>query len=64
MFGPKLSTVFASRWRALWFAASMLLLAYCSIPSAEETAAENAAMQAEQHAQHQRDNPWMLDPAQ
>ncbi len=32
MFGPRITTVFASRWRALWFAASMCLLAYCSVP--------------------------------
>lgn len=32
MFGPRLTTVFASRWRAIWFAASMMLFAYCSVP--------------------------------
>lgn len=26
--GPKLTTVFASRWRALWFAAMVLVTAY------------------------------------
>jgi hypothetical protein len=40
MFGPPLKTVFASRWRALWFAASVMLTAYCSIP-------DDAASQAE-----------------
>jgi len=62
MFGPKFSTIFASRWRALWFAASMLLLAYCSVPSPDETDAEIAAQEAQTHAQHQRNNPWALDP--
>lgn len=32
MFGPRLSTVFASRWRALWFAGATLMTAYCAIP--------------------------------
>ena len=61
--GPKLSTVFASRWRALWFAASVLLLAYCSVPSPEQTEADNAAKKAAQHEQHMRENPWALDTA-
>lgn len=34
MFGPRLNTVFASRWRALWFSAAVLLTAYCSVPGA------------------------------
>jgi hypothetical protein len=38
MFGPAISTVFASRWRALWFCASILLLAYCSVPAADDPA--------------------------
>ena len=36
MFGPRLTTVFASRWKALAWAASILLTAYCSVPSASE----------------------------
>jgi hypothetical protein len=36
MFGPKLTTVFANRWRALWFSASMLLLAYCTVPGGDD----------------------------
>lgn len=31
-FGPKLNTVFASRWKALWWAAGILLTAYCTVP--------------------------------
>lgn len=38
MFGPSIFTVFRSRWRALWWAASILLLAYCTVPAAEEAA--------------------------
>lgn len=37
MFGPGIFTVFRSRCRTLWWAASILLLAYCSVPAAEET---------------------------
>ena len=58
MFGPRLTTVFASRWRALWFGASVLLLAYCSVPSAEQTAAEQAAAATPKHV-----NPWAKDGA-
>lgn len=37
MFGPRITTVFASRWKALWWSAAVLLTAYCSVPSAEES---------------------------
>ena len=35
-------TVFTSRWKALWWSAGVLLTAYCSVPSAEETAKSDA----------------------
>lgn len=38
MFGPSIFRVFRSRWQALWWAGGILLLAYCSVPSAEEAA--------------------------
>lgn len=47
MFGPSFKTVFASRWKALWFAASVMLTAYCSIPDAEEPQADGATNQAQ-----------------
>ncbi|MFM9897095.1 hypothetical protein [Sphingorhabdus sp.] len=47
MFGPPLKTVFANRWWALWFAASVMLTAYCSIPDAAEPPTDDAASQAE-----------------
>lgn len=40
--GPKLNTLFRSRWNALLWAAGVLLTAYCSIPSAEESKQEAA----------------------
>jgi len=33
MFGPRLNTVFASRWKALAWSASILVTAYCTVPS-------------------------------
>lgn len=43
MFGPKLSTVFRSRWRALWFAASVVASAYLMIPKPGEENDDGAA---------------------
>jgi hypothetical protein len=45
MFGPPIKTVFASRWKALWFAASVMFTAYCSIPEAADTPTDDAASQ-------------------
>jgi hypothetical protein len=52
MFGPGISTVFASRWKALSWSAGVLLTAYCSVPSAEETK-QDAAQQADVQAANQ-----------
>ncbi len=77
MFGPRITTVFASRWKALWWAAAMLLTAYCSIPAPRDTVADKQA-QAEQEEMEQalsgligqkqepaepahHENPWALD---
>ena len=38
MFGPGIMSVFTSRWKALWWSAGVLLTAYCSVPSADESA--------------------------
>ena len=58
-FGPKMNTVFASRWKALLWAGGILLTAYCTVPSAEQTAEEDAHAQAP--AAHAHSNPWALD---
>ena len=48
MFGPKLDTVFRSRWNALFWAAFVLLTAYCSVPAPDDgSAASSAADSAE-----------------
>jgi hypothetical protein len=56
--GPKLNTVFASRWKALFWAAGVLLTAYCTVPSADDAGTAKANKTAE-HPAHQ--NPWALD---
>ncbi len=53
MFGPRLSNVFKSRWNALFWAASILLTAYCSVPSPDKTDAAKQHRQQDQHV-----NPW------
>ena len=42
MIGPKLNTVFASRWKALFWAAGVLVSAYFTIPDADD--GSNAAV--------------------
>jgi len=37
-FGPRLNTVFASRWKALLWASGIMLTAYCTVPSPEDEA--------------------------
>lgn len=66
MFGPRLNTVFASRWRAVWFAVTILLTAYCSVPDEGEQPlglglAASAAPVAEPH--HAK-SPSALDEPQ
>lgn len=43
LFGPKLNTVFASRWKALMFAASVLFSAWCFVPTDEDAKKDDAA---------------------
>jgi hypothetical protein len=38
MIGPKITTVFRSRWNALFWSAGVLLTAYCSIPAPDNEA--------------------------
>lgn len=42
-FGPRLNTVFASRWKALLWAAMVMLTAYCSIPDRDPAAGTDPA---------------------
>lgn len=68
--GPRLSTVFASRWKALWWAAMVLVTAFCSVPKKGEDDLDPIAIatkvigtpqpQATQAPHHV--NPWAKGP--
>lgn len=58
--GPKLNTVFASRWKALLWSAGVLATAYCTVPDADQ-ASDKAGDRQVAHAAHK--NPWAIDPA-
>jgi hypothetical protein len=65
MFGPRLSTVFASRWKALWWSAGVLLTAYCSVPSPDKDSDAAAAALAGKHKPKHHGkpvNPWAATP--
>jgi len=56
MFGPKLTSVFASRWKAVWWSAMILATAYCTVPVAEKMQ-QNSQDKAEAAAAAHR-SPW------
>ncbi len=58
-FGPKLSTVFASRWKAVTWALGIMLTAYCSIPAADEMQQTAKREVAAKTAKHK--SPWAKD---
>lgn len=58
MFGPKIRNVFKSRWQALFWSASVLVTAYCSVPAADDTGKQAATKTAAQPDDHK--NPWAL----
>ena len=78
MFGPKLNSVFASRWKALWWSAIVLATAYCTVPDADDGSVDDAAHSQKQdeatakligrltgqlHKKEQAPaNPWALHP--
>lgn len=55
MFGPKLTKIFASRWAALWWSASILLMVWQFMPSGDDDGGAKAAPTAAA-------NPWAKDP--
>ncbi|AIT80271.1 hypothetical protein JI59_11050 [Novosphingobium pentaromativorans US6-1] len=59
MLGPKISTVFKSRWNALFWAAGILATAYCTVPAADQAAKSEKARVAASKAEHR--NPWAKD---
>jgi len=53
----KYQAIFRNRWRAVLWGLGVLLTAYCTVPSADETAAKH-----KEQAEHQAaKNPWALD---
>ena len=60
---PKLNQVFASRWKALAWAASIMLSAYCAVPAADKAKgkADMGAVPVQPHAGDQAKSPWALD---
>ena len=55
MFGPRLTKIFASRWHALWWAATILLLAWQLVPAPDDD--DQSTPPA---AQADAGNPWAL----
>lgn len=58
-FGPRMNTIFRSRWKALWWSAGVLLTAYCSIPSPDQSAQKQDAKASVAKDDHV--NPWAKD---
>lgn len=63
----KYQNVFRSRWKALWWAAGVLLTAYCTVPSADQkssappvTLAQVNDLMHPHHAKPVKD-PWAAD---
>jgi hypothetical protein len=58
-FGTKMSTVFASRWKAVTWSMGILLLAYCSVPAPKQTNDQAGKTIAAAKAPHK--SPWSKD---
>jgi hypothetical protein len=54
-FGTKMSQVFSSRWKAVTWGLGIMLTAYCTVPSPEQTAKKEAK---EAHAAAAHKSPW------
>ncbi|MEO6152308.1 MAG: hypothetical protein ABIT09_01530 [Croceibacterium sp.] len=52
----KYHAVFRSRWRAAMWACGVLLTAYCTVPSAEQTERK----EEKARAAHRHVNPWAV----
>lgn len=55
MFGPRLTKIFASRWHALWWAGTILLLAWQLVPAPDD---DDQSSPSAAHAD--AGNPWAL----
>ncbi len=59
-FGPKLNTVFQSRRKALIWALSILVTAYCTVPAADQARQQGADKAADAAPLHHK-SPWAKD---
>lgn len=63
----KYQGIFRSRWKALWWAAGMLLTAYCTVPSAHKSSAPPVKLSTLNHMLHHHGHakpppdPWGYD---
>jgi hypothetical protein len=73
MFGPRLNTVFRSKWRALWFVASVLVGVWFTVPhhkandpdQQKDADAVAALLQQQQPAPSDHPvDPWAKTPPQ
>ena len=55
-FGTKINQVFASRWKAVTWSLGILLTAYCTVPSADQTRQKEDAAVAKAAEPHK--SPW------
>lgn len=58
-FGPRLGTVFKSRWKAVLWSLGILLTAYCTVPVADQARQHEAHKAAKAKAPHK--SPWARD---
>jgi hypothetical protein len=58
-FGTKMSTVFASRWKAVTWSLGILLTAYCTVPAADQARQHEVAKVTKAHDPHK--SPWSKD---
>ena len=56
MFGPRLTRIFASRWHALWWAATVLVLAWQLVPAPDDDDQQHQQAASSAAAT----NPWSL----
>jgi hypothetical protein len=70
MFGPRVTTVFRSKWRALWWAVSVLVGVWFSVPHGQDRPDPGAQKDAEALAglfghpatPAKHVNPWAKTP--
>ena len=59
----KYQNIFRSRWKALWWAAGVLLTAYCTVPSQDhKSASPPIKLSTIRNMLHHRNEPKPKDP--